>query len=130
MATQDELDRALSDWTRTMDRYEVFHRCQAEGVPAAPVMDEADAYADPHLQHQGFFRPLHSPHTGDHLYPGHAVRWTGPPLQWERGAPGLGDDNEYVYKAVLKLTDAEYEELQREGVHISRDFLDSDGRPL
>ncbi len=113
-----------------MDRYEVFHRCQAEGVPAAPVMDEADAYADPQLQHQGFFRPLHSPHTGDHLYPAHAVRWTGPPLQWERGAPGLGDDNEYVYKDILKLTDAEYEELQREGVHISQDFLDSDGRPL
>ena len=130
MAAPDDLDGALSDWTSRLDRYEVFHRCQAEGVPAAPVMDEADAYRDPHLRHWGFFRPLHSPHTGDHLYPAHAVRWTGPPLQWEGGAPGLGDDNEYVYKDILKLTDAEYEELQREGVHLSQDYLDSDGRPL
>jgi crotonobetainyl-CoA:carnitine CoA-transferase CaiB-like acyl-CoA transferase len=130
MAAPDELDRALSDWTKDLDRYEIFHRCQAEGVPAAPVMDEADAYEDPQLRYYGFFRPLHSPHTGEHLYPAHAVRWTGPPLRWERGAPGLGDDNEYVYKDILKLTDAEYDDLQREGVHISQDFLDSDGHPL
>jgi crotonobetainyl-CoA:carnitine CoA-transferase CaiB-like acyl-CoA transferase len=130
MAAPDELDRALSDWTKNMDRYEIFHRCQAEGVPAAPVMDEADAYEDPQLRYYGFFRPLHSPHTGEHLYPAHAVRWTGPPLLWERGAPGLGDDNEYVYKDILKLTDTEYDDLQREGVHISQDFLDSDGHPL
>jgi crotonobetainyl-CoA:carnitine CoA-transferase CaiB-like acyl-CoA transferase len=130
MAAQDELDQALSEWTRKLDRYEVFHRCQAEGVPAAPVMDEADAYADPQLQFRGFFRPLHSPHTGDHLYPAHGVRWTGPPLQWERAACGLGDDNEYVYKTIIGLADAEYEELQREGVHISQDYLDRDGRPL
>ncbi len=130
MAAQDELDTAISRWTKPMDRYEVFRRCQAEGVPAAPVMDEADAYSDPQLQYWGFFRPLDSPHTGHHLYPAHAVRWTGPPLRWERGAPGLGDDNEYVYKHILNLTDAEYEELEREGVHISQDFLDSEGHSL
>ncbi len=130
LAAQDELDRTLSEWTKDMDRYEVFRRCQAEGVPAAPVMDEADAYADPQLEHREFFRPLHSPHTGSHLYPAHAVRWTGPPLKWERSAAGLGDDNEYVYKNILKLTDTEYEQLQLEGVHISQDYLDSDGHPL
>jgi crotonobetainyl-CoA:carnitine CoA-transferase CaiB-like acyl-CoA transferase len=125
----DELDARISDWTRDLDRYEVFHRCQAEGVAAAPVADEADLHADPQLQHRGFFRPLSSPHTGDHIYPTHGVTWTGPPLRWDRHPPGLGEDNEYVYKQILQLSDDEYEEVSAQG-HLSIDYLDRDGRRL
>lgn len=125
----DELDARISQWTGNVDRYEVFHRCQAEGVAAAPVTDEADLYNDPQLRHREFFRPLRSPHTGEHEYPAHAVRWTGPPLRWDQPSPGLGDDNEYVYKQILGVTDEEYEELRRDG-HISLDYLDADGSPL
>lgn len=128
-AAHDELDERIGAWTALLDRNEVFHRCQTQGVPAAPVTDEADLHADPQLRHRGFFRPMASPHTGEHDYPAHAVRWTGPPMRWDRGAPGLGDDNEYVYKELLKVTDDEYEALRREG-HISADYLDPEGRPL
>lgn len=128
-ATHDELDERLSEWTRSQDRFAVFRRCQAEGIACAPVMDELDLYADPQLRHRGFFRELDSPHTGRHEYPGHVMRWTGPALRWERAAPGLGEDNEYVYKTVLGLSDDQYEEL-REGGHISEDYLDRAGLPL
>ena len=98
-------------------------------MPAAPVTDEADLHADPQLQHRGFFRTLSSPHTGSHLYPAHGVRWTGPPLRWDRHSPGLGEDNEYVYKQVLGVTDEEYDELVAQG-HVATDYLDSSGQPL
>jgi crotonobetainyl-CoA:carnitine CoA-transferase CaiB-like acyl-CoA transferase len=129
MADHDELDQAISAWTAEMDRYHVFHLCQGVGIAAAPVMDEADLYADPQLAHIDFFRPLESPHTGRHLYPASPLRWSGPPLRWESAAPGLGDDNAYVYRQVLKLTDEEYEQLATEG-HLSQDYLDREGQPL
>lgn len=125
----DSLDEHIAQWTEHLDPYDVFHRCQAVGVAAAPVADEADLYADPWLAHRQYFRPLTSPHTGTHDYPSHALRWNGPPLKWERGSPGLGDDNEYVYKDILNVTSEEYEELLRDG-HISSDYLDPDGRSL
>ena len=112
-----------------LDRYDVFHRCQTEGVAAGPVADEADLHADPQLRQRGFFRRLSSPHTGEHVYPTHGVNWSGPPLRWDRHPPGLGEDNEYVYKQVLRLSDEEYEELVAQG-HLSEDYLDPTGRPL
>ena len=129
MADHDELDLRISGWTEDLDRYDVFHLCQAAGIAAAPVMDEADLYADPQLAHLGFFRPLESPHTGRHTYPASPLRWSGPSLRWERASPGLGDDNEYVYREVLKLTDDEYQALATDG-HLSNDYLDRQGQPL
>jgi crotonobetainyl-CoA:carnitine CoA-transferase CaiB-like acyl-CoA transferase len=125
----DVLDNRISEWTQGFDCYEAFHRCQAEGVPAGPVMDEADAYSDPHLRARGFFRAMPSPHTGTHDYPSHTFTWTGPPMRWERGAPGLGEDNEYVYRQVLGLDDHAYEKLVVEG-HIAASYLAPDGSPL
>lgn len=125
----DELDERIASWTASLDRHEVFHRCQAHGVAAAPVADEADLYADPQLRHRGFFRSMWSPHTGEHEYPGHVVRWSGPPLRWDGPSPGLGDDNEYVYREVIGVGDDEYERLRGDG-HISSDYLDAHGRPL
>jgi crotonobetainyl-CoA:carnitine CoA-transferase CaiB-like acyl-CoA transferase len=129
MASHDDLDERISAWTEQMDRYDVFHRCQAAGIAAAPVMDEADLYADPQLAHIGFFRPLESPHTGRHSYPAHPLRWSGPPLRWDGAAPGLGDDNDYVFRQLLGLTEDEYEQLAAEG-HLSQDYLDREGNQL
>jgi hypothetical protein len=40
----------------------------------------------------------------------------------------LGADNDYVYREVLGLSDAEYEALD-DGGHISLDYLKPDGTP-
>ena len=55
-AAHDEIDARIAAWTATRDRWEVTRRCQAEGVIAGPVLDEADAVADAHLRARGFFR--------------------------------------------------------------------------
>jgi crotonobetainyl-CoA:carnitine CoA-transferase CaiB-like acyl-CoA transferase len=49
-------------------------------------------------------------------------------MAWERGAPTLGQDNEYVFKEILGLDDAEYERLIAEGV-ATNDYVDRDGNP-
>jgi crotonobetainyl-CoA:carnitine CoA-transferase CaiB-like acyl-CoA transferase len=44
-ARHDELDLRLAAWTTPHDKREVFERCRAHGVPAGPVLDEADLLA-------------------------------------------------------------------------------------
>ncbi|MPY94640.1 MAG: hypothetical protein GEV08_16735 [Acidimicrobiia bacterium] len=77
-AHHDELDEHLVAWTSQLTPYEVFRRCQAEGVPAAPVLDERGCYAEPHLDARGFFRENGSEDLGRHRFPGHLWRWDGP----------------------------------------------------
>ena len=52
---------------------------------------------------------------GTYLYPGSAFRLSNTPHVVRRGPVRLGEDNEYVYKQVLGISDAEYEELVKSG---------------
>ncbi len=49
-------------------------------------------------------------------------------MTWERGAPALGEDNEYVFKEILGLDDTEYRRLVAERI-ASEDYLDPEGKP-
>lgn len=124
----DDLDRLIGAWTAGLDAYEVFRRCQAEGAPAAPVLDEAACLADPHLRARGFFRRNGSVDLGEWEFPNHLWRWNGPPLQWGPLCR-LGADNDYVYRTVMGLSDAEYQALDEAG-HLSMDYLQPDGTPF
>ncbi|MEL7209711.1 MAG: CoA transferase, partial [Actinomycetota bacterium] len=126
-ANHDELDELIAAWTGDLDHRAVFEAAQAHGVPAGPVLDEADAYADPHLDERGFFRDQGSVDVGRWPFPGHQWRWTGPPMRWE-SICRLGDSNDYVYRDVLGLTDDEYAALDAEH-HLSLDYLKPDGTP-
>jgi crotonobetainyl-CoA:carnitine CoA-transferase CaiB-like acyl-CoA transferase len=124
----DEIDERLAEWTSSQTPQEVFDRCQAEGVPAAPVLHELDTLSDPHLRERGMFRLNGNDEIGRHEYPTHAWRWDGPDLAW-KDLPVLGGDNEAVWKGVVGLTDDDYAALVADG-HISRDYLAPDGSSL
>ena len=118
---QDELDKLVESWTSRHDHYAVMLLLQKEGVAAAPITDGAEAYEDPHLREIGLMQEVTHPEAGTHIYPGLAWTQARTPNQIRRHAPCLGEDNEYVYKELLKVSDAEYAELEKEG-HIGRDF--------
>jgi crotonobetainyl-CoA:carnitine CoA-transferase CaiB-like acyl-CoA transferase len=124
----DEIDERLAEWTSPQTPSEVFERCQAAGVPAAPVLHELDTLSDPHLRARGMFRVNGNDEIGRHEHPTHAWRWDGPELAW-KDLPVLGGDNEAVFKGVVGLTDDEYGALVDDG-HISRDYLAPDGSSL
>lgn len=126
----DELDKRIEEWTIQHDHYEVFHLLQREGVPAGPATDERDTYNDPHLKERRFFAEITHPETGPppdygpktHLYPGMAWKMSKTPGNIRKPPCCLGEDNEYVYKHILKVSDEEYDELVREQ-HIGGDYL-------
>ncbi len=122
----DELDDVIATWAATLPARDAFHVLQRAGVAAAPCTDDAFLAADAHVQAREWIRPLPSRDVGTHHHLGPPFR--GLPMVWERGAPTLGQDNEYVFKEVLGLADAEYDRLVADGVAIE-DYLDPDGNP-
>ncbi len=118
---QDEIDRHIARWTTQHDHYEAMHVLQDAGVAAGAVMDQRDAYDDPHLIERGIFEEAYQEDTGTHLYPGAPYKMSKIPIKIRRGPVRLGEDNECVYKTLMKISDEEYTELEREG-HIGMDY--------
>ncbi len=118
---QDALDPLIESWTLQREHREAAAILQSHGVPAGPVMDDADAYADPHLNARGFFVALSQADCGTHLYPGPACKLSATPIQMRLPPVRLGEHNEYIYKTLLGYSDEEYRALEAEG-HIGTDY--------
>lgn len=113
---EDEIEARLAEWTGRRGQLDVFHQLQAAGVTAGPVLNAKDAAEDEHLAATGAWTRL--PATQD--YP--AVDWSLPPYRFSRSAvtlrtpPALfGEHNDYVYRDVLGLTEAEYQRFREDG---------------
>ena len=117
----DEIDEQISQWTRTLEPQQVMRLLQEKGVAAGPVMDQRDAYADPHLNERGAFEEAYQEDTGTHLYPGAPYKMSETPSKIRRGPVRLGEDNEYVYQELLGCSAEEYAVLEEEG-HIGMDY--------
>ena len=62
-------------------------------------------------------------------YPHIGYAFQGVPQVWERGAPVLGEDNDYVFRKVLQLDDEEYQRYVDSKVIVD-DYLDADMNPV
>lgn len=122
----DQLDEAITAWASTTTAVEAFHRLQAGGIAAAPLFDERSFTEDPQVVAREWIRPLETRDVGSFHHLGHSFR--GFPMAWERGAPALGEDNDYVMKEILGLDAAAYDRLVRERV-VVEDYLDAQGNP-
>jgi crotonobetainyl-CoA:carnitine CoA-transferase CaiB-like acyl-CoA transferase len=106
----DELDAIIEAWTADKDKYDAFHKLQAAGVPASPVLNAREAFADPHLKSRDDWQQVTHPAAGTYWHlrsPIHHMSKT--PLYIRKHAALLGEDNEYVYKQVCGYTDEEYQ---------------------
>ncbi|MGE0878580.1 MAG: CaiB/BaiF CoA transferase family protein [Acidimicrobiia bacterium] len=120
----DELDKLIGEWVAGQDPFAAFHTLQAAGIAAAPLLSEDEFQTDAQQLARGWLQPLESRDAGTHLHPG--LPYRGVPQVWRRGSPTLGQDNDYVYKQILGVSDDEYARLVKEH-HISEDYLDRDG---
>ena len=122
---QDELDANIGDWTQTQDDYELFHALQAAGVAAAPVLEASRRFDDPHVLARGLDAPQElQDGVGTFLYNTPFYRFPETPVGVAKPPAALGEDNEYVYKEVIGLSNAEYDALQEQG-HIGLDYDES-----
>jgi crotonobetainyl-CoA:carnitine CoA-transferase CaiB-like acyl-CoA transferase len=121
IANQDELDRLMEAWTKDQDAYAIQERLQKAGVPAGVCQRAQDRMElDPQLKHLHWMIDL--PHTEVGPWPHRDIAWHFANLESDQGgptrrsAPCYGEDNDYVYGELLKLTKAEQDRLRRDGV--------------
>ena len=91
-----------------------MHRLQAAGVPAGEIQRADHAYHCPHLRARDYFEHVEAKHAGPWEIPGFMFKL--PASELVMNAPtGLGEYNEYVYREILGVSAAEYEELVAAG---------------
>ena len=123
-AQQDELDDRIAAWTRQFEDYDLFHRLQAAGIPAAPVLEASRILNDPHVVARELYQPCTlEDDIGTYRYPVPLYAMPASPGGIRRPPVAFGQDNQYVYRDLLKVSDEEYQRLA-EGGHIATRFAD------
>lgn len=119
LASQEELDRLIEQWTSQYDQIELMNLLQRSGVKAGAVLNIEELAHDPHLRERGFFEELSHPEAGTHLYPGVSWKMTRAPGRLRLPAPCFGEHNRYVFEELLGMSHGEILGLAEEGVTAS-----------
>ena len=124
-AAQDLLDEKLAEWTAGFDDEDLFARLQAAGVAAAPVLEASRVLDDPHVQARSLYTPQElQDDIGVHSYPGPIYEFPESAGGIRRPPVAFGQDNDYVYRELLGVSDEEYARLEAEG-HIATAFSET-----
>jgi benzylsuccinate CoA-transferase BbsF subunit len=114
---EDELDRLIGEWTIHYKAEEIMTWMQAKSVAAGIVQTMEDLHNyDLQLKHRNFFVPLQHTEMGTHSYYNEAAHFSKTPVRLTKAAPCLGEDNTFVFKEVLGLTDDDIADLLIKGV--------------
>jgi crotonobetainyl-CoA:carnitine CoA-transferase CaiB-like acyl-CoA transferase len=110
------LDLLIGAWTRQFEPQTVERKLQARGVAAHTVQNNFDMVADPQLAHRDHFVQV-AHHTLDQTpIENSRFRLLRTPAQITRGAPTLGEHNQYVLEQLLGYNEECITQLAVEGV--------------
>ena len=113
---EDELDEVIAAWTSGQRAEDVMRCLQEAGVAAGVVQNARDLLtADPQMAARGHYRRLVHAEAGETSYDGPPFTLSECPIEL-RPAPLLGEHNDYVFKEILGLTDAEISAGYTDGV--------------
>lgn len=110
-----ELEALIEAWTSTKTKREAWKILGEARVPSGPVLDSAEALADPNLLEREMVVEIDHPVRGKVKIPGCPIKLSRSPLK-VTSSPLLGADNEEVYSSLLGLDAQKLEELKKEKV--------------
>jgi len=113
---EDELDKMIGEWTKAFTPEQVMTMMQESGIPAGVVQTCEELLSDPQMKHRKHHRVLRHPVIGDLSHHAPAYILSETPCDLNRAAPTVGQDNDYVYKEILGLTDDDIADMLAEGV--------------
>lgn len=116
LANRETVLQQVEAWTSSMPRDEVIEVCTASGVPCGAINSIADIFADPHFRERGTLETVEVPGVGPVVVPTALPRLSETPGEITHLGPTLGEANEMVYGEWLGLSDAEIDQLSKEGV--------------
>ena len=89
-------------------------------VPAAPVMDPADAIEHPYYRERGMINEFEDPVMGPMAIPGFPLRFSERPEGLDLVGPTLGQHNSEVLKSVLGYSEDRITDLADAGVLVTK----------
>lgn len=110
-AHQDELDAAITRWTRGMKDYDAMRILQEAGVPAGPSLDIGRVYNDPQLRQGAYLAPVTTSDGKQRDLPVLPWRFEDGTDPRVTAAPELGQHNQYVFQELLGLSEPEIARL-------------------
>ena len=113
---RQELDAIVSAWTAGLTAEAAAQFLQAAGIRAYPVVTMAGLFSDPQLLARRQFRVRRHPEMGDHAYCYPGFDLAEAPGDIVGPAPCVGADNDFVFRDLVGLTQAEYETYRQRGV--------------
>ena len=115
MQAPDELEAAVSAWTagRTVD--EATEALAAAGIPVGPVAGVGDAVASAQIAARDMLVEVDHPTLGPVTLTGLPVKLSATPGGIRKAPPGVGEDNERVYRDLLGLGPEEVAALRSSG---------------
>lgn len=114
-AHRAEIDAAIAELTRDRDAEQLAEQLRNGGVGAFVSNDTLTLVKDPHLWARGDFLTV-AGSRGSRPITGPSWRMSHSPVRIEKGAPLLGEDNDYIYRQLLGLSAREYEDLRSRDV--------------
>ena len=115
----DDLDEIITVWTSGVDKYELMHLMQRQGIPSGPVLTGKDVHFDPQYQSRGFLERVTYPadrDIGTRPFIGRPYKFSKSPLKIHGPSPTFGQHNQPLLQDLLGVGDASYQELVQDAV--------------
>ena len=115
-AQHDEIDAAITRWSRSELPWGAVRRLQAAGVIAGVLCDARDLLESEHLGARDYWALLDQQDTGALRYPGCPVRLSRTPATYRLAPPLFGEHNDVVLKEIAGVSDEELAALRADRI--------------
>lgn len=115
MANQDYLEGEIGAWVGARTIAEVSRLLQDAGIPYAKVASVAEVAQSPQIAAREMVVEVEHPELGPIRVPGNPIKMEKTPPTVRKAPPRVGEDNAYVYGAVLGMTPEEIARLRETG---------------
>jgi crotonobetainyl-CoA:carnitine CoA-transferase CaiB-like acyl-CoA transferase len=108
LANAAALDEHVAAWTRPQRDFDAMATLQAAGVAAGAVQNTEDLYRDPQLRARSFFEQIPHYKKGTVTASTLPLGLSGTPGRTAHAGEAVGQDNEYVFRELLGISQEEY----------------------
>jgi crotonobetainyl-CoA:carnitine CoA-transferase CaiB-like acyl-CoA transferase len=115
-AIESEIEAAVSAWTSARDPEEAMTALQSAGVASGVARLPIELLKDKQLDARGFIQQVDRAFIGPHPQPSMPFRETEGPYPIRSAPPTLGEHNREILGGVLGLSDADIDQLARDGI--------------
>ncbi len=113
---ESEIEAAIGAWTAAREPEAAMTALQAAGIASGVARLPIELLADPQLHARGFIHEVDRAFIGKHPQPSMPFREGADPFPIRTPPPTLGEHNREILAGLLGLSDAEIEQLTRDGI--------------